>query len=126
VASVASLRLLHWLLQASKAAFVNKVQQCFAVKAQVDSFLDVSRATFCRLTENIHELADKYRQQTGCQEIKVTFLYASILLTDLPFFGKPIAAKAASLLLPYIMKKIMTDCSMNCCRSSTTRRGAFT
>jgi hypothetical protein len=48
-------------LQASKTQFVNKVQQCFAVRAQVDSLLDISRATFTRLTEAIHELTAKYR-----------------------------------------------------------------
>jgi hypothetical protein len=32
---------------------VNKVQQCFAVKVQVDSFLDVSRSTFTRLTGTV-------------------------------------------------------------------------
>lgn len=37
-------------MQASKTQFVNKVQQCFAVRAQVDSFLDISRGTFTRLT----------------------------------------------------------------------------
>lgn len=49
------------LVQASKSQFVNKVQQCFAVKAQVDSFLDLSRASFTRLTESVHELAANYR-----------------------------------------------------------------
>jgi hypothetical protein len=55
----------HPLPQASRAAFLNKVQQCFAVRAEVDSLLDVSRATFCRLTEGVHELADSCREQTG-------------------------------------------------------------
>lgn len=36
--------------QASKTQFVNRVQQCYAVRAQVDSFLDISRSTFSRLT----------------------------------------------------------------------------
>jgi hypothetical protein len=54
-----------FVLQASRAAFLNKVQQCFAVRAEVDSLLDVSRATFCRLTEGVHALADTYREQTG-------------------------------------------------------------
>ncbi len=53
--------------QASKAPFASKIQQCFAVKANVDSFLDLARATFCRLTESVHELADKYRATYGQQ-----------------------------------------------------------
>lgn len=57
------------LLQASKTQFVNKVQQCFAVRAQVDSFLDVARATFARLTEAIHELAAKYRSGQAVRRI---------------------------------------------------------
>jgi hypothetical protein len=42
------------VLQASKVQFVNKVQQCFAVRAQVDSLLDIRRATFTRLTGVSH------------------------------------------------------------------------
>uniref|UniRef100_A0A383WQ55 DNA mismatch repair proteins mutS family domain-containing protein n=1 Tax=Tetradesmus obliquus TaxID=3088 RepID=A0A383WQ55_TETOB len=59
--------------QASKTQFVNKVQQCFAVRAQVDSLLDISRATFTRLTEAIHELAAKYRASTGIAALKVQY-----------------------------------------------------
>ncbi|KAF6261419.1 muts domain V-domain-containing protein [Scenedesmus sp. NREL 46B-D3] len=59
--------------QASKTQFVNKVQQCFAVRAQVDSFLDISRATFTRLTEAIHELAAQYRASTGIAGLKVQY-----------------------------------------------------
>ncbi|WIA16491.1 hypothetical protein OEZ85_013171 [Tetradesmus obliquus] len=59
--------------QASKTQFVNKVQLCFAVRAQVDSLLDISRATFTRLTEAIHELAAKYRASTGIAALKVQY-----------------------------------------------------
>jgi hypothetical protein len=39
------------------------------VRAQVDSLLDISRATFTRLTEAIHELAAKYRRATSAQHL---------------------------------------------------------
>lgn len=35
----------------SRQAFVARTQQCFAVKAGVDGFLDVARKSFCETTE---------------------------------------------------------------------------
>jgi DNA mismatch repair ATPase MutS len=52
---------------------VNKVQQCFAVRTQVDSLLDMSRATFTRLTESIHDLAAKYCSSTGIAALKMQY-----------------------------------------------------
>eukprot|EP00798_Chlamydomonas_sp_ICE-L_P008492 gene8492-4853_t len=38
-------------------------KQCFAVRAGADSLLDISRSSFCRSTEGVHELADKLRAE---------------------------------------------------------------
>lgn len=55
----------------SRAAFVNRTQQCFAVKGGVDSFLDLARSSFCRISEDIHELAAKYRETHSMDSLKV-------------------------------------------------------
>lgn len=44
-----------------RAAFVNRTQQCFAVRSGLDSFLDLSRAAFCRASDDVHALAGDYR-----------------------------------------------------------------
>lgn len=54
----------------SRAAFVNRTQQCFAVKSGVDSFLDLARSSFCRISEEIHELAAKCRDIHSIPSLK--------------------------------------------------------
>ncbi|EIE21559.1 hypothetical protein COCSUDRAFT_17595 [Coccomyxa subellipsoidea C-169] len=61
-------------VSSSKAAFVNRTQQCFAVKSGVDSFLDLARTSFCRISEEIHELAAKYRETHGIVSLKAAQL----------------------------------------------------
>jgi len=56
----------------AKPAFINRTQQCFAVKSAVNDFLDLARSTFCGLTEEIHLLADKYRNDYALPQMKVT------------------------------------------------------
>lgn len=56
--------------QAHRQAFISRTQHCFAVKNGADGLLDIARATFCRLTEEIHMLATSYREQTDV-DIKV-------------------------------------------------------
>jgi len=46
---------------ASRGPFAARINVCFAVKAGGDGLLDVARATFCRLTEAVHALADGLR-----------------------------------------------------------------
>ena len=65
--------------RAHKQAFLSRTQHCFAVQNGADGFLDVARATFCRLTEEIHMLVASYRHQTGLN-IKVTGSLADPLL----------------------------------------------
>lgn len=50
-------------VQSSKAPFVSRMQQCFAVKTGCDSFLDLARANFCRISEDNHKLAAAYSEQ---------------------------------------------------------------
>lgn len=38
---------------------------------QVNGFLDLARNLFCRLTEQIHELAGELREQLGLPHLKV-------------------------------------------------------
>ena len=47
----------------SKTPFVNRTQQCFAVKTGTDSFLDLARSSFCRISEDVHKLAAAYSEQ---------------------------------------------------------------
>ena len=47
----------------SRAPFISRTQQCFAVKTGSDSFLDIARANFCRISEDIHKLATAYTEQ---------------------------------------------------------------
>ena len=50
-------------VQSAKAPFVNRTQQCFAVKTGTDSFLDLARSSFCRISEDVHKLAAAYSEQ---------------------------------------------------------------
>lgn len=59
-------------MSSSKTAFVNRTQQCFAVKSGVDSFLDLARSSFCRISEDIHELAAKYRETHSIDSLKAS------------------------------------------------------
>lgn len=62
-----------------------RTQQCFAVKAGVDGFLDVTRANFCRVTEQVHELADRYRSQHNLPSMRVR---PALRMSDLCLMGK--------------------------------------
>ena len=59
---------------AHKQPFISRTQQCFAVKNGADGLLDIARATFCRLTEEVHLLVASYREQVGL-EMKVKLSY---------------------------------------------------
>ena len=65
---------IEWLVQdvkSSKTTFINRTQQCFAVRSGADSILDLARSTFCRVTEQVHELVDKYKTEYGMDGLKV-------------------------------------------------------
>lgn len=57
--------------QPSKTAFINNTQQCFAVQNGLDSVLDLARATFCTVTEQVHALVEQYRQTKDLGTLKV-------------------------------------------------------
>ena len=58
-------------VKSSKTTFTNRTQQCFAVRSGVDSILDLARSTFCCVTEQVHELVDKYKTEYGMEALKV-------------------------------------------------------
>jgi hypothetical protein len=57
----------------SRTAFLNRTQQCFALRAGLDPLLDVSRHAFCRATEQVHELAADLRQRHALTGLRVQY-----------------------------------------------------
>ncbi|CAI0413179.1 unnamed protein product [Linum tenue] len=57
----------------ARVPFVARTQQCFAVKAGIDGLLDIARRTFCDTSEAIHNLANKYREEFGLPNLKLSF-----------------------------------------------------
>ena len=57
--------------QSAKLSFLNKVQQCFAVRKGLEGMLDLAREVFCRATEQVHELMATYREQHSLDCLKV-------------------------------------------------------
>ena len=68
--------------QTSKAPFVNRTQQCFAVKSATDGLLDLARTTFCRLSEQIHELVARYETEHQLPGLKVCLSGLLACMTD--------------------------------------------
>eukprot|EP00873_Tetraselmis_striata_P023844 jgi/Tetstr1/444108/TSEL_032007.t1 len=58
---------------AVKNQFMNHIQCCFAVKENVDKFLDLKRSAFCTITQRIQELVDSYRSTTGIDNLKTNY-----------------------------------------------------
>ena len=63
-----------------RQSFMNRTQHCFAIKNGADGLLDTARATFCRITEEIHALIESYTDEID-QNIKVS-ICSSILLAQ--------------------------------------------
>ena len=57
--------------QSAKLSFLNKVQQCFAVRKGLEGMLDLARDVFCKATEQVHELMATYREQHSLDSLKV-------------------------------------------------------
>ncbi|KAJ3675546.1 hypothetical protein LUZ60_004588 [Juncus effusus] len=57
----------------SRASFVARTQQCFAIKAGSDGLLDVARQSFCDTTQAIHDLANKYREEFNMPNLKIPY-----------------------------------------------------
>ncbi|XP_018447150.1 DNA mismatch repair protein MSH4 isoform X1 [Raphanus sativus] len=57
----------------ARVPFVARSQQCFALKAGIDGFLDMARRTFCDTSEAIHNLASKYREEFNLPNLKLPF-----------------------------------------------------
>ena len=63
-------------VKSSKRTFINRTQQCFAVRSGVDGILDLARSTFCQVTEQVHELVDKYKTEYDMEALKVSVMAA--------------------------------------------------
>lgn len=50
------------------------LQECFAVRADVDGMLDVARHTFLQSTDDIYQTADEMSQEAG-YHVKVRCRY---------------------------------------------------
>ncbi|KAD5316754.1 hypothetical protein E3N88_16700 [Mikania micrantha] len=57
----------------TRVPFVARTQQCFAIKAGIDGFLDIARRSFCDTSEAIHNLANKYREDFKLPNLKIPF-----------------------------------------------------
>ncbi|KIZ06394.1 DNA mismatch repair protein MSH4 [Monoraphidium neglectum] len=62
--------------QASKGAFAGRMHQVWAVRSNVDPFLDMARTTFNRLTEAIRSLAEKQRAEPALAGLKAKYTHA--------------------------------------------------
>lgn len=49
------------------------MQQCFAVQAGIHGLLDVARKTYSETIEDIHGLAQQYRDNYGIPSLKVLY-----------------------------------------------------
>lgn len=99
----------------ARVPFVARTQQCFAVKAGIDGFLDIARRSFCDTSQGslyisnhyfihscviiiiiftaIHNLANKYREDYKLPNLKIPFnnrhgFYFNIPLKDIQTQGK--------------------------------------
>ncbi|KAH7659782.1 DNA mismatch repair protein MutS clamp domain-containing protein [Dioscorea alata] len=57
----------------ARVPFLAYTQQCFAVKAGVDGLLDVARHSFCDTSEELYNLANKYREEYKLPNLKIPF-----------------------------------------------------
>eukprot|EP00884_Botryococcus_braunii_P005264 jgi/Botrbrau1/14739/Bobra.0108s0083.2 len=60
-------------VHAHHGAFMNQVQQCFAVKSGQDGLLDLARETFQRLSEEIYSLLPVYRENFDLPTLQLSF-----------------------------------------------------
>lgn len=56
-----------------RSSALKRIEQCYAIKSGFDGFLDVARENFCRITEQIHTLADDFQTTHQINNIKVAF-----------------------------------------------------
>lgn len=57
----------------SKSTIINTIEHCYAVKKGVDGFLDIARKNFCKITEQIQELSQKYKESYELDQLKVFY-----------------------------------------------------
>lgn len=59
------LLLLSLMMLSSLPLLLTRLQECFAVRADVDGMLDVARHTFLQSTDDIYQTADQISQEAG-------------------------------------------------------------
>ena len=60
-------------VQSARGAFLNRTQQCFALKSGMIPLLDVARTAFCTATEAVHEHASALREEHDMHDLKVQY-----------------------------------------------------
>jgi len=60
-------------VHSARSAFLNRTQQCFALRAGVNHMLDVCRQAFCKTTEAVHEHAAQLRETHDLPALKVQY-----------------------------------------------------
>ena len=60
-------------VRSARGAFLNRTQQCFALRSGEIPLLDVARQAFCNATEAVHEHAAELRQNHDLQHLKVQY-----------------------------------------------------
>lgn len=57
----------------AKGNILSQVQRCFALRAGIDSLLDVARQSYNDVIDDIYNLAQQYRDEYGIGSIKVVY-----------------------------------------------------
>jgi len=57
----------------ARGAFLNRAQQCFALRSETIPMLDIARQVFCKTTEAIHEHAAEMRDQHDLDGLKAKY-----------------------------------------------------
>ena len=76
-----------------QGAFLNRTQQCFAIRAGIDPLLDIGRQKFCKCADAVHELAEQLRNSHDIASLKVQYnsrrgFYFSLRKNDKSEFEK--------------------------------------
>ncbi|GIL96406.1 hypothetical protein Vretimale_2249, partial [Volvox reticuliferus] len=59
----------------SRAPFISRIQQCFAIRAEAapGGLLEMARGSLCRLTESVHGLGARYAQEMELPGLKISY-----------------------------------------------------
>ena len=60
-------------VRTAKGAFLNRTQQCFAIRAGKDALLDSARRQFCECADAVHDLAESMRETHDIPSLRVQY-----------------------------------------------------